>query len=61
MSEPTAEYVVTHEFMKRLHERYAREGIEIPFPVRTIVPADGAACYPVVVPEAVEVGSAPRT
>jgi small-conductance mechanosensitive channel len=60
VSEPTAEYLVTHDFVKRLHERYAREGIEIPFPVRTIVPADGAACYPVV-PEGVGTGAVPRT
>lgn len=29
-------YLLTHEFMKRLHARYAREGIEIPFPIRTV-------------------------
>lgn len=63
VSEPTVEYLVTHDFVKRLHERYAREGIEIPFPVRTIIPKDGAACscYPGVEPEAVEVGAGPRT
>ncbi|MGH2611083.1 MAG: mechanosensitive ion channel family protein, partial [Tepidiformaceae bacterium] len=37
VSEPTAEYLVRHEFVKRVHERYAREGIVIPFPTRTIV------------------------
>jgi small-conductance mechanosensitive channel len=25
-----------HEFIKRLHERYKKEGIEIPFPIRTV-------------------------
>jgi small-conductance mechanosensitive channel len=25
-----------HEFIKRLHERYKKEGIEIPFPTRTV-------------------------
>jgi small-conductance mechanosensitive channel len=29
-------YLVTHEFIKRLHKRYKEEGIEIPFPIRTI-------------------------
>lgn len=28
---------VRHEFVKRLHRRYAAEGIEIPFPIRTVV------------------------
>jgi small-conductance mechanosensitive channel len=30
------QYLVKHEFIKRLHERYMKEGIEIPFPIRTI-------------------------
>jgi small-conductance mechanosensitive channel len=29
-------YLVTHEFIKRLHRRYADEGIEIPFPQRVV-------------------------
>jgi small-conductance mechanosensitive channel len=29
-------YLITHEFIKRLHRRYQLEGIEIPFPIRTI-------------------------
>ena len=28
---------VRHEFIKRLHRRYGQEGIEIPFPIRTLV------------------------
>lgn len=32
----TDQYLIKHEFIKRLHERYKKEGIEIPFPVRTI-------------------------
>lgn len=32
----TEQYLIKHEFIKRLHERYKKEGIEIPFPVRTI-------------------------
>lgn len=34
------QYVVVHEFMKRLHRRFQREGIAIPFPVRTLVTAN---------------------
>jgi small-conductance mechanosensitive channel len=29
-------YLIKHEFIKRLHERYRREGIVIPFPIRTL-------------------------
>jgi small-conductance mechanosensitive channel len=29
-------YLVKHEFVKRLHERYREVGIEIPFPIRTV-------------------------
>ncbi len=29
-------YYVQHEFIKRLHKRFQTEGIEIPFPVRTV-------------------------
>jgi len=29
-------YLVVHEFIKRLHERYAKEGIVIPYPIRTV-------------------------
>lgn len=30
------QYLLKHEFIKKLHERYNTEGIEIPFPIRTI-------------------------
>jgi small-conductance mechanosensitive channel len=30
------QYLIKHEFIQRLHDRYHRESIEIPFPVRTI-------------------------
>ncbi len=30
------QYKMKHEFIKRLHQRYRQEGIEIPFPSRTI-------------------------
>jgi small-conductance mechanosensitive channel len=31
------QYLVKHEFVKRLHARYNKEGINIPFPIRTLV------------------------
>jgi len=31
-----SQHLLRHEFIKRLHARYAREGIEIPFPQRTL-------------------------
>lgn len=31
------QYLIKHEFIKRLHERYKKEGIVIPYPIRTIV------------------------
>jgi len=30
------QYLIKHEFIKRLHARFDREGIVIPFPIRTI-------------------------
>ena len=38
----TDQYLIVHEFIKRLHRRYHLEGIEIPFPMRTLVMADGS-------------------
>jgi small-conductance mechanosensitive channel len=35
-SEVVNQYIITHEFIKRLHRRYREEGIEIPFPIQTI-------------------------
>ena len=29
-------YLIKHEFIKRLHKRYAKEGINIPYPIRAI-------------------------
>ncbi len=29
-------YLMKHEFIKALHARYNREGIVIPFPIRTL-------------------------
>jgi small-conductance mechanosensitive channel len=36
------QYLVKHEFIKRLHQRFDREGIVIPFPIRTLVPRHDA-------------------
>lgn len=30
------QYLIKHEFVSRLHERYRQEGITIPFPIRTL-------------------------
>lgn len=30
------QYLVKHEFVKALHKRYKEEGIEIPYPIRTV-------------------------
>lgn len=32
----TDQYLIKHEFIKRLHKRYNEEGIVIPFPIRTV-------------------------
>mgnify|MGYP002629468762 CR=1 FL=1 len=37
------QYLVKHEFVKRLHARFNQEGIVIPFPIRTIAYRDGQA------------------
>jgi small-conductance mechanosensitive channel len=34
--EYVGQYLIKHEFVKRLHERYDKEGIVIPFPMRTV-------------------------
>jgi small-conductance mechanosensitive channel len=35
--EYVGQYLIKHEFIKRLHERYHKEGIIIPFPIRTVL------------------------
>lgn len=45
-------FMLTHDFIKRLHRRYQQEGIEIPFPIRTLhireqhAQANGASVLP---------------
>lgn len=41
-----SQYRVVHEFVKRLHARYRSEGIEIPFPIRTLIMGDGSGPKP---------------
>ena len=41
-TEVVNQYLIKHEFIKRLHKRYGKEGIEIPFPIRTIRSMDGS-------------------
>lgn len=39
--EYTNQYLIIHEFIKRLHRRYQSEGIEIPVPSRTVYVQNG--------------------
>ncbi len=39
--EYTDQYLIIHQFVKRLHRRYQLEGIEIPFPTRTVYMKNG--------------------
>lgn len=32
-----SQYLIKHEFVKVLHERFEKEGIDIPFPIRTVL------------------------
>jgi small-conductance mechanosensitive channel len=32
---------IKHDFIKRLHKRYNDEGIDIPFPIRTVMMRGG--------------------
>lgn len=36
-TDPVAQFRIKSEYIKRLHRRFNEEGIEIPFPIRTIV------------------------
>ncbi len=37
VTEYVNKFLLRHEFIKRLHKRYNEEGIEIPFPLRTVI------------------------
>ena len=39
--EYTDQYLITHQFIKRLHRRYQLEGIKLPFPTRTVYMKNG--------------------
>jgi small-conductance mechanosensitive channel len=41
IKEPADQHLIKHEFVKRLHRSYKEAGIEIPFPVRTVISQDG--------------------
>jgi len=41
--EYVSKYLIIHEFIKRLHRRYQLEGIEIPFPIRTVYMKNGVS------------------
>ena len=41
-----AQYALAHEYMKALHKRFDQEGIEIPFPIRTVIMRQGEASGP---------------
>ncbi len=36
VKEFTDQYLIKHEFIKRLHQRFKKDGIEIPYPIREI-------------------------
>jgi small-conductance mechanosensitive channel len=40
-TEPQHQFALAHEFIKRLHARYNADGIEIPFPIRTVYMRNG--------------------
>ena len=46
VGEFTDQFLMRHEFIKRLKARYDQEGIEIPFPIRTLRMADDADAPP---------------
>ncbi len=53
------QFLLKHEFVKRLHRRYRQEGIEIPFPIRTVYLHESAAASPVPATSSVVVGNPP--
>lgn len=40
------QYLIKHEFVKRLHARFNQEGIVIPFPIRTLAQREAPASMP---------------
>lgn len=41
-NEVVNQYIIKHEFIKGLHRRYGEEGIQIPFPIRTLHNMEGS-------------------
>jgi small-conductance mechanosensitive channel len=37
VKEHTDQYLIRHEFVKRVHQRYRQAGIVIPFPIQTVI------------------------
>ena len=52
--EYTDQFLIKHEFIKRLHRRYQQEGIEIPFPVQTVYLKSGEVLNAVTAPQTVQ-------
>jgi len=46
-----AQYLLAHEYMKALHRRFDKEGIEIPFPIRTVIMRQPSPHADMVAPE----------
>jgi small-conductance mechanosensitive channel len=40
------QYLIKHEFVKRLHARFSQEGIVIPFPIRTMMQREAPTSLP---------------
>ncbi|MGB4340220.1 MAG: mechanosensitive ion channel family protein [Candidatus Hydrothermia bacterium] len=41
----TDNFLLKHEFIKRLHERYKEEGIVIPYPIRTVYLSESSGVW----------------
>jgi len=54
-----AQYLLAHEYMKALHRRFDEEGIEIPFPIRTVIMSQPSPHAEMMAPE-VESSAAPE-
>ncbi len=55
----TDQFLVRHELVKRIHARYTAEGIEIPFPIRTVYMRDRSRAGEAVATDVAEAGEFP--